>query len=215
MTIDGIRIHSTWDSVRPGQNAPNFVVQNVWVSRSRDDCIENDNANTGVIRDSLFDGCYVFYSSSQKVSTVTIEHTLARLQPLPGAHCESGCHQPGHKGWFKGGPPNRITLHNNIFMQEQKGNVALRNGGIPTVKDDGRTPTMEIVACSNNVMVWLGAGEYPYYLDPRCFTVTKDRSVWDKARINWINCHPKVRRVAGDPTPQPSQCNSAAPGGNA
>jgi hypothetical protein len=212
MTVDGIRIHNTWDAVRPGQNAPNFIVKNVWVSRNRDDCIENDNANTGLITDSLFDGCYVFYSSAKNVSTVTIENTLARLQPLPGAHTDGPNLQPGHKAWIKGGPVNKISLHNNVFMQEQKGNVAVRAGGIPTLKADG-TPSTKIVSCSNNVMVWTGPGEYPYYLQPGCFTVTKDRSVWDRARQNWINCHPKVRRIEGDPTPQPSNCDPGAPGG--
>jgi hypothetical protein len=211
MTVDGIRVHNAWDSIRPGPKSANFTVKNVWVSRSRDDCFENDNRNPGLITDSLIDGCYVFYSSTGGSSTVTIENTLARLQPMPGAHCESGCLQPGTKGWIKGGPVN-LKLYNNIFLQEQKGNVAVRSGGIPTVKANG-TPKDKILDCSNNIMVWTGPGEYPYHLDSRCFTVTKDKSVWDKAKQNWINCHPKVRRVAGDPEPKPSKCDPNAPGG--
>jgi hypothetical protein len=211
MTVDGIRAHNAWDSIRPGSKSQNFTVKNVWVSRNRDDCFENDNANPGLITDSLIDGCYVFYSSTSGNSTVTIENTLARLQPMPGAHCEAGCLQPGTKAWLKGGPVN-LKLYNNIFLQEKKANIATRLGGIPTLKADG-TPRDKIVDCRNNIMVWTGPGAYPYHLDMRCFTVTKDKSMWDKAKRNWINCHPKVRRISGDPAPDLSKCDPNAHGG--
>jgi hypothetical protein len=199
MTVDGIRIHNTWDSIRPGSNSPNFTVKNVWISRNRDDCVENDSANPGLITDSLIDGCYVLYSATGATSTVTIKNTLARLQPMPGAHCEYGCLQPGTKQWLKGEPVN-LKIHNNVFLQEKKANVPTRVGGIPRLKADGALID-KIVDCSNNIMVWTRSGEYPYPLDKRCFTVTKDKAVWDRAKRNWINCHPKVRRVSGDPAP--------------
>jgi len=41
-------------------------------------------------------------------------------------------------------------------------------------------------------MVWLGPGDYPVPL-PSCFTVTKDRSVWDNAVAAWKANHPHVR----------------------
>jgi hypothetical protein len=48
-----------------------------------------------------------------------------------------------------------------------------------------------LVGCSNNVMVWLGGGDYPTTL-PDCFTVTSDRSVWDTAVQAWKAQHPHV-----------------------
>lgn len=48
-----------------------------------------------------------------------------------------------------------------------------------------------LTACSNNVMVWLGPGDYPARL-PACFTVTKDRSVWDRAVDAWKRAHPAL-----------------------
>jgi hypothetical protein len=211
LTVDGIRVHNAWDSIRPAANSPNFAVKNVWVSRSRDDCIENDTGNPGLITDSLIDGCYSFYSKTNNGGgTVTIESNLVRLQPMPGAHCESGCLQPGTKTWFKGNIV--VKLYNNIFMQEQKANVPTRAGGMPKLKTDG-TPADKIVDCQNNIMVWTGPGNYPYHLDARCFTITKDRSVWDRAKRNWINCHPKVSRRLNDPVSDPSKCDPNAPGG--
>lgn len=60
-------------------------------------------------------------------------------------------------------------------------------------------------------MVWLGDGEYPYHLD-ECFTVTKDRSVWERAKQDWIDRHPKVPRLPGDPMPAADQdAQKAAP----
>ena len=53
----------------------------------------------------------------------------------------------------------------------------------------GMPPTL--VACSNNVMVWLGAGNYPVAL-PSCVTVTRDRGVWDRAVAAWKAAHPGV-----------------------
>ena len=58
-TLDGIRIDNVWDGIRPRGNADGFRITNVWVSGARDDCIENDHRQTGVIEDSLFDRCHM------------------------------------------------------------------------------------------------------------------------------------------------------------
>ena len=42
--------------------------------------------------------------------------------------------------------------------------------------------------CSGNVMVWLGEGPYPGTLPP-CFTLTRDKSVWDDAVAKWKAAH--------------------------
>jgi hypothetical protein len=53
-------------------------------------------------------------------------------------------------------------------------------------------PSSFLSSCSNNVMVWLGPGNYPVPL-PSCFTVTRDRSVWDRAVARWKADHPHVQ----------------------
>ena len=74
-------------------------------------------------------------------------------------------------------------LENNIFMAEQEGQGGASTMGVPS----------SLKSCANNVMVWLGPGDYPASLPP-CFTVTKDRSVWDRAVADWKARHPQVGR---------------------
>src|SRR6185295_4567023 len=97
----------------------------------------------------------------------------------------------GHAGFFKwhgwDDPATslspKLALHNNVFMAERVGTAGASRMGIPP----GR-----LVSCSNNVMVWLGPGDYPAPL-PAYFTVTNDRSVWDNAVAAWTASHPTVR----------------------
>jgi hypothetical protein len=207
LVLDGIRIHNTWDAIRIGPGSSDFTIKNVWVTYNRDDCVENDNLQQGLIDDSLFDGCYVGFSArggrkGGADHVWTIQNSLIRLEPMPGAHNDGPDPvQPGHKGWFKWrlGHGPKLALRNNVFMVEQRSNMPDRVAGIPPLDKDGE-PGIEIIDCENNVLVWLGEGEYPYHLAD-CFTVTKDRSVWERAKQDWIDRHPKVPRLPGDPAP--------------
>ncbi len=168
----------------------------------------------GLIDNSLFDGCYVAFSARSgrkgdqdgSNNVWTIQNSLIRLEPMPGAHNEGPRRQqPGHKGWFKWktekGP--KVALYNNVFIAEQPSNMADRGAGIPPLLKSG-VAQMDIVDCKDNIMVWLGEGEYPYHLAD-CFTVTKDRSIWERAKQDWIDRHPKVPRLPADPMPAASQ----------
>jgi hypothetical protein len=211
--LDGIRVHNTWDAARIGPGSSDFTIKNVWISYNRDDCVENDNIQQGLIDDSLFDGCYVAFSArggrkrgeDGSSNVWTIQNSLIRLEPMPGAHNDGPDPlQPGHKGWFKwrlGNGP-KLALRNNVFMAEQRSNMPDRVAGIPPLDRNG-DPGIEIVDCENNVMVWLGEGGYPYHL-PDCFTVTKDRSIWERAKQDWIDRHPKVPRLPDDSGPAAS-----------
>ena len=93
---------------------------------------------------------------------------------------------PGHDGFFKwddSGISPKLALHNNIFLAGQPANnIGL---GIPAGK---------LASCSNNIMVWLGSGSYPDPLPQTfngqpCFTITTDKSVWDRAVIDWLSKH--------------------------
>lgn len=188
--VDGVRIDNVGDGIRPRAGAEDFVIRNAWLSYVRDDCVENDSMNAGVVDDSLFDGCYVGFSARNSDLTIvgsenvwTIQNTLVRLEPMPGSR-ESGT--LGHKGFFKwtnwgdpSSPSPKLALYNNVFMAEQQGEVDPERMGIPPGK---------LAACANNVMVWLGPGDYPAAL-PSCFTVTRDRTVWDQAKADWIRRH--------------------------
>lgn len=61
-SIDGIfealRLRRVWDAIRITEGTNGFQLRGSWISEARDDCIENDYMNGGLIEDSLFDGCF-------------------------------------------------------------------------------------------------------------------------------------------------------------
>ncbi len=200
-TVEGMRIDNVTDAIRP-QNGGAFTVKGVWLSYIRDNCVEDDHLQDGLVDDSLFDGCYNAFSArpSPTIMTAgsngatklwTIQNSLVRLQPMPAPRAASADNL-GHDGFFKwhlwGDPVNslspKLALYGNVFMAERVGQVGGDRMGIPPG---------ELQGCANNVMVWLGTGPFPSALPP-CFTVTTDRSVWDTAVGDWLRRHPDVRR---------------------
>jgi len=191
-TTDGLRIDNVTDGVRPRAGGA-FTIRNMWLSYVRDDCVENDHLQDGLVDDSLFDGCYVGFSARPSAAIIssgydgrgkvwTIQNTLVRLQPLPGPDgaTSDGLGTGGFFKWHLWGDPvnslsPQLALHHNVFLAERVGVVGADRMGIPPG---------ELVACSDNVMVWLGPGDYPAPL-PSCFTVTTDPAVWDAAVADW------------------------------
>jgi hypothetical protein len=188
LIADGVRIDNVTDGFRP--TAEGFTIREAWLSYVRDDCVENDHLHGGLIEDSLFDGCYVGVSERPsadnlvddgRASLLSVRRSLIRLQAMPGPR--EGA--PGSRGlgrFFKWSErATQLALHDNVFLSEQVGQDGPRGMGMPDT----------LVSCSNNVMVWLGGGDYPAPL-PACFTVTTDRAVWDAAVRTWQAQHPHV-----------------------
>jgi hypothetical protein len=197
--LDGIRIDNVWDGIRPRAHADDFVIRNVWVSDARDDCIENDHYISGVIEDSLLDGCHMAISArnprdpeSYGGHVLTIENSLIRLKPFPKPReamlrRHAWARDPGHGMFFKWSRYSmKVRLHDNIFMLEQLPNNQPWAIELPPA-----------LSCSNNVLVWLGPGD-PGPV-PDCFAVVRDRSVWERARAAWIERHPEIMRARHDP----------------
>jgi hypothetical protein len=226
-TLDGIRIDNVWDGIRPRGNADHFRVKNVWVTGARDDCFENDHRQTGLIEDSLFERCHMGISAragkgggdeaeaasppaAQGVDpdrVLEIRNTLISLGPHPEPNAKRSKYpwfkDPGHGMFFKLGPGDlKLKLYDNVFMLEQYPNNAKRTWGLPPEQYADR-----LADCRGNVLVWLGEGDYPgpFHNDrfPECWTVTTDRSVWERAKKDWIDRHPKVARAPGDPPARP------------
>jgi len=201
LIVDGVRIDNVGDGVRP-RSSEGFIVRHAWLSYVRDDCVENDHLQAGLVEDSLFDGCYVGFSArpSQGIidagydgsgSLWTIQDSLVRLEPMPQPD-GGNPGEFGHGGFFKwdnwDDPATslspKLALYNNVFMAEQVGDVGGGRMG---------TPPGQVMDCANNVMVWLGAGDFPGTL-PACFTITTDRNVWDNAVAEWLSRHPQIGR---------------------
>jgi hypothetical protein len=196
-TIEGTRIYNYGDGINFNYGpSGNFIIKGVHLSHIRDDCVQNDWLYSGLIDDSLFDGCYSAFSARTYLgqdppahdgsnNLWTIQNSLIRLEPMWGVYKNRGL-IPGHDGWFKwdsSGISPRLALHNNIFRVDQDANnVGL---GIPSGK---------LESCSNNTVVWLGSGHYPDPLpttfnNQPCFTITTDLSVWDNAVADWLSIH--------------------------
>ena len=231
--LDGIRIHNVWDGIRPRGNAGAFHIKNVWVSDARDDCLENDYGQSGVVENSLFEACHMGISSrpgkgrgknkaralpaSAPVErpagggdgVLEIRDTLMSLGPHPKPNAKRArfpwFKDPGHGMFFKLAPGDlKFKLYDNVFMLEQYPNNSQRAWGLPPADFADR-----LTDCRGNVLVWLGEGEYPgpFHNErfPGCWKVTTDRSVWERARQDWIDRHPQVGRRSGDPQSHPDQ----------
>jgi hypothetical protein len=191
LVVDGLRVDDVTDGVRPYGGARNFTVRDAWLSYIRDDCIENDHLHGGLIDDSLFDGCYVGVAARPTTGieaegfdgrdeVLTITRSLIRLQRMPGPRGGQSADR-GHGVLFKWDDlAPRIALHGNVFLVED----AAFDGSDMGFPD-------RIASCSDNVLVWLGEGEYPEPL-PGCVELTRDRRVWDEAVVDWHARNPHV-----------------------
>jgi hypothetical protein len=223
VTLDGIRIDNVFDGFGVSQSE-RFTIKNSWLTYNRDDAIENDHMRPGTIEDNLFDGIFVFISSVNQQSfptgpsnLVQVKNNLIRMQAFPGPPLSGGSCSGGGRGFavvFKywDGDAPKVALHNNIIVipdLEQSLSTA----------DDLKEVKNKIVSCSGNRLIWSGRGT----LDPDwaamnnkfpgCFTISTDMSLYNAAKQNWINCHPKVGRVPGDPASDFSKCDPKTWGG--
>jgi hypothetical protein len=199
--VEGMRIHNVEDAFVPMKSS-DFVIRGNWVTYNRDDCIENDAFAGGLIEDNLFDGCFTFYSAVNSGiteapvapggaadSVVTMRNNLIWMQNMPGPYKkprDTFGYAVGFKMWDD--RTTGLALHDNIFLVEEP--VADGELYLYRVAD-------KVVSCSNNTLIWLGEGDFPEEL-PDCFSVIRDRSVWDEARQAWLDAHPDVARLPGD-----------------
>jgi len=192
--INGLRVENVEDGIDPrgkeGQypkGGDGFVLRNLYFQYIRDDCVENDDIAGGVIEDSLFDGCNTGISErptkgnpqlshpAPPSETLTLSHVLLRLQPMPGPRGHTAA-SLGHGELFKWSPVgNRLVLRDSTFLVEARPN-------------GGRSDFPKGTVATNVTVVWLGSGPFPGRL-PSGVTVTRDRSVWDRARAEWLRRH--------------------------
>jgi hypothetical protein len=218
LIFDGLRIYNSHDGIRPRRNTDSFwTIRNSWITYNRDDCIENDHFASGLVDDSLFDGCYWFLSSrntgdNPNSNVVTVQNSLIRIQQMPGPFGQTDPSILGSGGLYKmesDSPSWRLI--NNIFYIE----------GLASTRYDPQNEVHSIdalgfggnklVECSGNIIIWGGVGEFPGNVpnDPSCVTVITDVSVWDDAKAKWKADHPLVQRLVGvdeiepEPTPEP------------
>jgi hypothetical protein len=206
LVIENVQIKTAGDGISMYEGTDNFLVRGVYMEDIRDDAIEHDWLAGGTIEDTLINGAYVAFAARSRDSgnvdgssnTWIIKDTLAWLRPQVGVYKGTS---PGHGGFFKWEQTDNapmLSLHNNIFMVGQKAN-----------HQDLGVPQGKLIDASNNIVVWLGEGDYPDPL-PAGFTITTDRSVWDNAVADWMSRHQSVSATASEVTDNQSSINSAS-----
>jgi hypothetical protein len=212
--VDGFRSGTGWDGIRIADGTANWLVTNTWINDTRDDCIDNNVGRTGVIRDSLFDGCghgvSLVPGDGQAGGTVTLDGVLMRMKPYLIDGTVDVATGPLR---LSENSPGIIVRNTTIAIGQSS--AAFTFKGVQQIE---RLWNKIQGSCSNNTLLWFASGSLPEWFPPppACFTTqtgSTARTSWTNARTNWINCHPNVPRITGDPTPVPASCNPAALGG--
>ena len=179
--VDGLRADNVEDGFDP-RGGEGFELRNAWMTYVRDDCVENDERRAGRVVDSLFDGCYTFFSE-QEAGDVTgeslvFDNVLARLEPMPGPYGTEDPDVLGHGSFFKnfedGGRHEPVIRDSVFFLSDDCYNDC----------SDWPPGT----TASDVILVWTGTGEFPMSVLPG-MTLTTDRSVWDRAVARWTSRH--------------------------
>ena len=190
--VEGLRLKNYGDGVTIRITADNWTLRRSHLMHLRDDCIENDYERGGLVDDVFFEGCYNAFSAqpsepqlgtySGADNTWTIQNSLVWLEPMAQPYKGTPPNTSGFFKWDKSeddsGP--KLALYNNVFRADM-------------VPADGTlclAPPGKLVASRNNVIVWLGPGEYPCLPLPPGWTLTTDRRVWDDAVAAWTARHP-------------------------
>jgi len=192
--VEGLRAHNQGDGIRMEAGGSNFHIKEVYLSDIHDDCVENDYLHSGIVENSLFDGCYAGISAathdginpSGPKNVWTFRNNLLRMKAFPTMFRPEKYGSFGHamlfKGWYAPNKGPQLVLENNIFLADRKSSIG----------DLQIPPNAVLKGCSNNTFVWLGEGPFPYKL-PSCFRVTTDKSVWDNAVAQWRATYTSTR----------------------
>ena len=201
-TIDSWRIDKVWDAIRIAPGSQNFLINDVHLSNVRDDAIENDFKQSGIIRDTLIDGTLAGISlvnSSHldgSANTVTLENTFIRLQ----SYLQDG--EMTHGSLFKtdtdapGTIPD-IRLINCVFAIDDP-----THNGIARLK----LAWENVVESSGNVFLNLSDTPLPsnYPMPPAGFVILQGqeaRDYWEQVEAAWLANHDGVGDVAVTPLP--------------
>jgi hypothetical protein len=196
MVVDGLYSENVEDTFGP-RGGGYRIIRNAYAKYLRDDFVENDGLLSGEIDDCLVEGAHVFISArpgrqaaerayaakKDNPPHVRVRNTLVHIPPMPydgdmkladQDHIVDG--MSGGK-LFKWSPAGgTLDVADCVFRLDM-----MSPNGPKSMSFPGGT-------YKNVTLVWLGDGNYPAPL-PEGVTVTRDVSVWEKARAAWIERH--------------------------
>jgi hypothetical protein len=211
-TVDGIRMRQVWDAVRIAESSSGFHLRGSWISEVRDDCIENDYLNGGLVEDTLLDGCFSGLSMrppegeerGPEGGPFVLRDVLMRMQGYP------------YKGEVQEGPPFKadedlaeIEVYDSILVMGNRDTISQLRLKIGWTR---------IGNCSGNLLLWTAETPWPkkFARPPDCFRIVEGaeaQAILERARKNWIDCHPMIQRFEDDPVSDVLACEPDAFGG--
>ncbi|TPE49138.1 hypothetical protein [Amaricoccus solimangrovi] len=211
MIVERARVRRAWDGARFSGASDFLVLGRSWFSEIRDDCLENDFLNDGLVEDVLFDGCFSGISMRQLPSraadgsarTLTLLGALIRVTSYP------------YRGEMRTGPPikagaasPRLRVIDSVFAME--GNAIVSRSQLAAGWE-------RISDCRGNLFLWMSDRPWPpgFKRPPSCFRFVQGpeaRALWREVRDNWIGCHPNMRRFEDDPAPETAECDALSYG---
>jgi hypothetical protein len=199
-TVEGMYLDNLHDAISPIDGVTKWIVKDVYAKYTRDDFVENDRLQPGLIEDTLVDGTFTFVSNrpgaagggfscngrqSDPALVVEIRKTLVWMerQPYDGDMKGTPSKDPIKDGrgggaifkWSECG--GRVIMSDSIILIES---IPATGGAKAMVFPPGMY--------TNVTVVWRGAGDYPVAL-PAGVRVTQDLSVWTSARQAWLAAH--------------------------
>lgn len=214
--VDGIRIAGGWDGVRASEGSPHLLLVNSWLSDIRDDAVENDYLYSASIHDTLIDGAFqgVSVKSSGSVArnglqeTLVLSAVLLRLQEYP------------YRGQNRFGAVTKNEIASPA-IQIRNSVIAVDYHGATTWRDYWTRSWSKMIDSKDNIFLWLSDDPIPESLPvpPKetgfvFVSGTAARRIWERAKQNWIDCHPKIVRMPSDPSSEIRRCNRNYWGGH-
>lgn len=207
--VDGVRVDGAWDGVRfssETEEPSHSLLQHGWLSNIRDDAVENDKLTSLTIRDTLFDGVFTGISidpasgysgpDHYETGTLLLDRVLMRVQSYP--YRENDGRETVRPGSFIKGhfASPAVEIYDSIFAFDTPSSGM--NHRMTTIFNS------KLTSCADNMLLWMSDEAFPnnFPQPPGCFTIVtgaEARRIWERARADWINRHPEVGRVAGDP----------------
>ena len=196
MQVRDLRCDNVEDGIKPAESEVNannatFFVSGTYLTRIRDDCLENDFTVGGILHDNLWEECNTGISerpagdrswATPVDEYLVLDHMLIGLYETP--HNEEGSTVMGENFVVQVVPTgNRLVIRCSVF----KVNSVSLNGvdamAVPagTVIDDTACPDKP------STIVWLGGGAYP--ASTGGMRVVTDVAVWDAAVKAWKAAH--------------------------
>ena len=220
VVIEGVRMRRAWDGVRFSGNSGQFLLQRSWLSQVRDDCIENDFLNSGIIKDVLLDGCFSGMSVREPASrstdassrTVVLLGALIRVVPYVYRD-ENRLGLP-----IKASPAApALQVIDSVLAMDGDGDWA-KDGEDMISASQLKASWEKISDCRGNLFLWISDKPWPskFARPPSCFRFVQGieaRSLWQKAHDNWIDCHAAIGRFPEDRAPDVLSCENMSYGG--